>query len=673
MDPPHPYPPPSPMTAEQKALIEAENKARHLFATDPTSSELSDPHLLLMNVFNSPPQSFAYAEETPEEKRVPKLLTQSRQLDLKGSAIVDKTTFLKNWAEFTQGCLDGLDFTNVFVAGGAVLGCLSSNQDGYRSSDIDLFLYGISSEEEASQKVRSIYRQIVSNTKGKGDVIRTARALTILCQYPFRHIQIILRLYRSPAEVLLGFDIDSCCVGFDGTDVWCQERFKRALTKRYNLINTSRRSLTYESRLFKYSKRGFCIAVPDLDKARINTELFHKDIRDVSGLSRLVLYDYKQGSGKSTFSRFPKSKKSGDPVEGSDYNNDLPIPWGPEWQTDVIINLLHAKNKANFFSSLRKNKGQEPADKSQDANYNHLFTSDAANLANGFNQWKRSIDGQPVDKPLEWIKDNPAYQDFDNGFQRLMTGSFQPVVDQNWETGAYLPNGARIPDHVLATKPFSTNESSIKDSNTHSPSRHVGGGLPFQPVASPKPIKKSVYPKAPKPHPKAHAQPAVQSSPVKKSLKTPKASGGTSTGFGGTSTGFGGTSTGFGGTSTGFGGTTAGFGGTNAGFGTTAGFGGIGSTTTPSFGSGFQAVPTPTTAPSAGSGFFPAAHPPPTGGWGIAPSSPSAYAPLPASPAPVQQEAFFFRAKSLPGSYGFSSRTATHRSGLLLRTRADFL
>ncbi len=107
------------------------------------------------------------------------------------------------------------------------MGCLSSNQDGYRGSDIDLFLYGITTEEQANQKVnkstfflisqvREIYQLVVSNTKGKGDVIRTSRALTILCAYPFRHLQIILRLYRSPAEVLLGFDIDSCCVGYDG-------------------------------------------------------------------------------------------------------------------------------------------------------------------------------------------------------------------------------------------------------------------------------------------------------------------------------------------------------------------------------------------------------------------------------------------------------------------------
>ena len=28
--------------------------------------------------------------------------------------------------------------------------------------------------------------------------------------------QVVLRLYSCPAEVLMGFDVDSCCVAFDG-------------------------------------------------------------------------------------------------------------------------------------------------------------------------------------------------------------------------------------------------------------------------------------------------------------------------------------------------------------------------------------------------------------------------------------------------------------------------
>jgi hypothetical protein len=35
-------------------------------------------------------------------------------------------------------------------------------------------------------------------------------------QYPYRCVQIVLRLYRSPAEILAGFDVDAPCCAYDG-------------------------------------------------------------------------------------------------------------------------------------------------------------------------------------------------------------------------------------------------------------------------------------------------------------------------------------------------------------------------------------------------------------------------------------------------------------------------
>lgn len=50
------------------------------------------------------------------------------------------------------------------------------------------------------------------NTKSE-QIVRSYRAVTILGQYPdYRHVQIVLKLLKSPGEVLLGFDVD-CCTG----------------------------------------------------------------------------------------------------------------------------------------------------------------------------------------------------------------------------------------------------------------------------------------------------------------------------------------------------------------------------------------------------------------------------------------------------------------------------
>ena len=55
--------------------------------------------------------------------------------------------------------------------------------------------------------------------KGNGSmlVVRTNNAVTFVQDYPRRHVQVILRLYASPAEILMGFDVDSCAMCFDGS------------------------------------------------------------------------------------------------------------------------------------------------------------------------------------------------------------------------------------------------------------------------------------------------------------------------------------------------------------------------------------------------------------------------------------------------------------------------
>jgi hypothetical protein len=149
------------------------------------------------------------------------------------------------------------------------------NQSKYNASDVDIFLYGLS-EEEAEKKVIHIYETFKKNLTGRNDntrvsmpatlynttdgdimIIRTKHAITFHFGYPIRPVQIILRIYKSPAEILMGFDVDCCCIGYDGKQVYCLPRARRAINTRMNLVDVERQSTTYEVRLFKYAKRGF--------------------------------------------------------------------------------------------------------------------------------------------------------------------------------------------------------------------------------------------------------------------------------------------------------------------------------------------------------------------------------------------------------------------------------
>ena len=128
------------------------------------------------------------------------------------------------------GAFRNMNWDHVLVAGGAVLGCLLPNfraGNGFAKSDIDLFLHGLT-PDAANQKLQEVL-QSVSQTTQLEDVVVSSHAVTIVGVRPHRHVQIILRLYISPLEVLSGFDIDSCCVGFDGVDIWATKRVEQRL------------------------------------------------------------------------------------------------------------------------------------------------------------------------------------------------------------------------------------------------------------------------------------------------------------------------------------------------------------------------------------------------------------------------------------------------------------
>uniref|UniRef100_U9TT42 Uncharacterized protein n=1 Tax=Rhizophagus irregularis (strain DAOM 181602 / DAOM 197198 / MUCL 43194) TaxID=747089 RepID=U9TT42_RHIID len=68
--------------------------------------------------------------------------------------------------------------------------------------DINLFIYGLD-EEAAKKKMEEIYENVCKAIPWEVTCIRIN----------IWHIQIILRLYNSPSEVLTGFDVDFYSVG----------------------------------------------------------------------------------------------------------------------------------------------------------------------------------------------------------------------------------------------------------------------------------------------------------------------------------------------------------------------------------------------------------------------------------------------------------------------------
>jgi len=240
----------------------------------------------------------------------------------------------------------------------------------YKDSDIDIFIYGLN-EEEGTQKLIEVYNHIANFIPHKAVCFRSTNAITIVSQYPYRHVQIILRLYSSPAEIMMGFDVDSCSVGFDGENVFMTPRAHRAIMSRRNSVDMSRRSPSYEYRLWKYSTRGFGVEIKDLDFNKVDPQIYEKRLSKTKGLTRLLLLVnlgknesdvqyinklrdqrlrphkrennmFNEKLGGRVLDDYSKAQL-GLNVDLCDYSTVF-LPWGPSWKAMDVANIMFNKD-----------------------------------------------------------------------------------------------------------------------------------------------------------------------------------------------------------------------------------------------------------------------------------------------------------------------------------------
>lgn len=267
--------------------------ARKAFAQEPSNPALRDNHVNLVPVYNSagaaniPTRSRNLAAETPEmkEKYLLPLKDEDRRPNGSPAVVPNLEEFQKNFSIFSEGSLADMDWSNVVVAGSAVVSALLPVPEKYRgskrtlrqfyheksapASDVDLFLYGLS-EEQATEKIKQIETKIKNTILHETTTVRTKNTITIVSQYPTRHVQIVLRIYKSISEILTGFDVDCSCAAYDGKQVYLAPRALAAYITQINRIDLTRRSPSYENRLSKYTHRGFEVFWPSLDRSKID-------------------------------------------------------------------------------------------------------------------------------------------------------------------------------------------------------------------------------------------------------------------------------------------------------------------------------------------------------------------------------------------------------------------
>ncbi|PVF98266.1 hypothetical protein CPB86DRAFT_362005 [Serendipita vermifera] len=189
--------------------------------------------------------------------------------------------FKKKFEEMTLGQLKGLEWPNVFVAGGMVVGSVlcaeeSSSEvseklkEQWKSSDIDIYIYGLD-PLQVNKKIEHLFTVFKNNLPEDAPilVVRNSKTISFISNFPRRRFQIILKIVKNPAEVLLNFDLDICAMGFDGENVYMLPRAARALETGYNVFTMDMvqghylgtRRATQEQRVFKYASKGYGIRV----------------------------------------------------------------------------------------------------------------------------------------------------------------------------------------------------------------------------------------------------------------------------------------------------------------------------------------------------------------------------------------------------------------------------
>ena len=275
-----------------KPSLVDEAELRQLFAQDKSNSRLTDPYVGLVDVFDAPEDiritraRVVAGEEGLNAKYIMPLPEERRRKEGSPAMIGGLEEFNKNWAVFTEGSLSQLtDWSNVIAAGGSVQACLAPvpesakaskralrkyfHNKAFPTSDVDLFLYGLT-PEQAEVKINKIYEAVRDSIPWDVTCIRTKHTVSIHSQYPYRAVQIVLRLYSSPAEVLAGFDVDAPCCAYNGERVYANPRAIVAMMRQANTVDVTRRSPSYEVRLSKYSSRDFEVYVPQLNRADID-------------------------------------------------------------------------------------------------------------------------------------------------------------------------------------------------------------------------------------------------------------------------------------------------------------------------------------------------------------------------------------------------------------------
>jgi len=88
------------------------------------------------------------------------------------------------------------DISVACLLSGALENVSATQESPFAASDLDLFVYGLT-PEQANAKLRHVADVLSANYRQDVKVVRTKHAVSFIFDYPYRHVQIVLRYVFS--------------------------------------------------------------------------------------------------------------------------------------------------------------------------------------------------------------------------------------------------------------------------------------------------------------------------------------------------------------------------------------------------------------------------------------------------------------------------------------------
>jgi hypothetical protein len=247
-----------------------------------SDTSIDHPYIQLNQIFKHKITQSVHKNNLSEKN----ILSQIKQIPI----VSEFTPSVWNHVNLCGGLLTKLTKRNIFN--------ISNNYNPKNiNCDIDLFITGFENNDDLISFIQTMHSQYFKDNQNVCKIIKTANAITYYYSVKIPNsdksinisFQLILRSYSNLSQILHGFDLGSCSIGYNGQHIYLTSLGFNSFLYKVNLIDGTHRSKTYEKRLIKYLKRGFRIVlseynqpfqqVLDFKYIRFETNMFINDYK----------------------------------------------------------------------------------------------------------------------------------------------------------------------------------------------------------------------------------------------------------------------------------------------------------------------------------------------------------------------------------------------------------